>query len=73
MDVLKKFNLFAAREKNWLPPCYGRKQYKDMTKEEKTVIDSFEGEESYKQVMDKPDYFLGEIQPLALMGGSIGA
>lgn len=58
LDVLKKFNLFAAQGKNWLPPSYGKKQYKDMGQEEKAVIDSFEGEEEYNKVLANADYYL---------------
>lgn len=58
MDVLHKFNLFAAKGKNWLPPCYGRKAYQDMSGEERAVVDSFEGEKSYEHVMARADYFL---------------
>lgn len=68
-DVLHKFNLFAARGKNWLPPAYGKKRYKDMTQEEKAVIDSFEGEASYTDVMAHSDYFLQTSQPLMLGSG----
>lgn len=68
LDVLHKFNLFAAKDKNWLPPCYGKKRYKDMTPEEKAVIDSFEGEKSYAQVMQRADYFLQTSQPMMLLG-----
>lgn len=70
LDVLHKFNLFAAKDKNWLPPCYGKKRYKDMTPEEKAVIDSFEGEKSYEQVLQRRDYFLQTAQPMMLMGGT---
>lgn len=33
-DVLAKFNLFAAQNKNWLPPSFGKKHYKQMDEEE---------------------------------------
>lgn len=70
-DVIQKFNLFAAKGKNWLPPSYGRKRYKDLDAEEKAVIDSFEGEESYNRVLARPDYFLTEAsQMLRLEGAS---
>ncbi len=56
--LLEKFNLFAARHKNWLPPTYGKKKYTDMTDEEKAVIDSFQGEEAYADVLAHADYYL---------------
>lgn len=58
LDLLKKFNIFAAQRKNWIPPTYGSKQYKDMSAEEKAVIDSFEGEKSYKETMENKEKFL---------------
>lgn len=61
MDVLKKFNLFAARGKKWLPPCYGRKRYADMDAEEKAVVDSFEGKASYSDTLARADYFLSTV------------
>lgn len=69
-DVLQRFNLFAARGKGWLPPTYGKKAYKDMSKEERKVVDSFEGEESYNRVMLRRDYFLGDTAPIALAAGT---
>lgn len=64
MDLLQKFNLYAAKSKMWLPPSYGKKNYKDMTQEEKSVIDSFEGEASYNKVMNNKKYFLVETSDL---------
>lgn len=57
-ELLEKFNLFAAKNKNWLPPCYGKKRYEDMTKEEQHVVDSFQGKERYQHVLDHADYYL---------------
>ena len=68
-DVLQRFNLFAARGKGWLPPTYGKKAYKDMNTEERKVVDSFEGEDSYNRVMMRRDYFLGDTAPIALAAG----
>lgn len=57
LDVLHKFNLYAARDKNWLPPCYGRKAYREMDKEEQRVVDSFEGVDMYTHVVSCNVYF----------------
>lgn len=53
-DILRRFNLAASQGKNWLPEEYGTKPYGDMTQEEKTVVDSFEGEKSYTKNLGKP-------------------
>lgn len=63
-DLLHKFNLYGSQRKGWLPPSYGKAKYNDMTQEEKDVIDEFEGEKSYKKVMDNRDYFIVDSSKL---------
>lgn len=58
MDLLEKFNMFACQKKGWLPPNYGKRHYKDMSAEEKAVVDSFQGAKRYEEVMARADYFL---------------
>ena len=61
MDLLAKFNIFAARGKNWLPPSFGRKRYNDLSAEEKRTVDSFmneKGGKKYDAVCAHADYFL---------------
>ena len=67
-ELLKKFNIFGCQKHGWLPNGYGKKSYKDMTKEEQDVIDSFEGKSSYENVMSNPQVYLGGNQMLQLMG-----
>ena len=67
-DLLKKFNIFGCQKHGWLPDCYGKKAYKNMTKEEQGVIDSFEGEKEYNKVIANPSEYLGGNQMLQLMG-----
>ncbi len=69
LDLLMKLNLYGSQKKGWLPPCYGKKAYKDMTAEEKEVIDSFQGEEAYNEVMAKADYYLAPVTNQVLMLG----
>ncbi|SEU09070.1 protein of unknown function [Lacrimispora sphenoides] len=57
-ELLKKFNIFGSQKKGWLPPSYGKKKYKDMTAEEKTVVNEFEGEKEYAKVMNNTKYYL---------------
>jgi len=67
MELLHKFNLFAGKSKMWLPPSYGKEKYEDMTQEEKQVINEFEGEQSYKKVMLKKDYYIVETSKLLML------
>ena len=67
MDIVRRLNIFAARNRGWLPPNYGKTSYSGMTDEEKAVVDSFHGdgtdgsgESEYAAVMARRDYFLAE-------------
>ena len=57
-ELLKKFNLYGCMRKGWLPPSYGKKAYKDMTDEEKAVIDDFQGEMEYSHVFQNKDKYI---------------
>lgn len=56
--LLKKFNLFAGRKKNWLPDEYGAKAYDDMTADEKAVVRSFEGKQSYEDTVSGQAFYI---------------
>lgn len=56
--LIEKLNILGSMKKGWLPPCYGKKAYNDMTDEEKAVIDEFQGHEAYERVLDKAGYYL---------------
>lgn len=60
MDLVEKLNIYAAKNKNWLPPNYGRKAYAEMTTEEKSVVDSFQSRAEYARVLAMSGYFLAE-------------
>lgn len=60
-ELIDRFNIYAAQNKAWLPPNYGKTKYKDMTEEEKAVIDSFQGEKAYNEVMAKAGYYLAPV------------
>lgn len=60
MDILKKFNIFGSQKRGWLPPAYGKCQYKDFSEEEKRVVDDFDTvlNASYDDILSNRDYFL---------------
>lgn len=60
-ELIERFNIYAAQYKGWLPPCYGKKKYNDMTAEEKAVVDSFQGEKAYNEIMAKANYYLSPV------------
>lgn len=64
LDLLHKFNLTAAKHKMWLPPSYGKAKYTEMSKEEKDIIDQFEGKESYDKVYNNQSYYIVKTEEL---------
>jgi hypothetical protein len=64
LDLLHKFNLFGSQKKNWLPPSYGKTKYNDMSKEERNIIDEFEGMASYNKVYNNQSYYLVKTEEL---------
>lgn len=64
LDLLHKFNLFGSQRKNWLPPSYGKVKYKDMTNEEKEIVNEFEGEQSYNKVMVNKSYYIVDTREI---------
>ncbi len=66
-ELLKKFNIFGSQHKGWLPPSYGKKVYKDMTTEEKAVVNEFEGEKEYSKVISNKEYYIFDGSNLNLL------
>lgn len=60
-ELIERFNIYAAQQKAWLPPCYGKKAYKNMSEQEKAVIDSFQGEQAYNEILTKANYYLAPV------------
>lgn len=48
LDILRRFNVFVGKQKNWLGREYGAKDFKDMSKEEQSDVQAFEGESQYR-------------------------
>lgn len=68
-QILKKFNLFGGRNKNWLPHDYGKKSYSEMTDEEQEIVKSFEGKESYVETFSNATFYL-EQRPLMMIAAA---
>ncbi|MGL5331028.1 MAG: DUF4942 domain-containing protein [Peptostreptococcaceae bacterium] len=71
LDLLKKFNIFGALNKGWLPPTYSKKSYKDMEKEEREAIDNFEGEKEYNKTMMDKEYFIYNENSILMLGSGL--
>lgn len=65
MPLVDRLNIFAAQNRNWLPPNYGNKTYATMDEEEKAVVDGLNGdgtegsgEKAYTEIMKDREYYL---------------
>ena len=67
--IIDRLNIFAGQKKNWLPPTYGKKHYADMTAEEQTVIDDFQGAESYEKTISDPSMLITSGSALVALPG----
>lgn len=69
--VVEALNIYAGRQRSWLPPYYGKTRYEDMPEEGQTIIDEFQGREAYEKVMNNPGvYLIGAKQFAALTAGN---
>ena len=57
-ELIERFNIYAAQNRGWLPPTYGRKKYSDMDADEKKVVDSFQGEAEYEKILENRGFYL---------------
>ena len=60
-ELLKKFNIYGSQRKGWLPPAYGKKHYSEMSPEEQTVVDEFDGKKTYEEVMSNGEFYFSNI------------
>lgn len=67
-DLLEKFNLYIGRQRDWLPPCYGRKAYRNLSDEERAVADSFSGgEKGYSKIYENQTKYLVDGSQMLLL------
>jgi hypothetical protein len=53
--AIELLNIFVAKKRNWLPPTYGKKEYYNLSPDEKEAIDNFQGEKDYKRCLVDED------------------
>lgn len=75
-ELLERFNLYAGKRRQWLPPDYGRKRYDDLNEEERAVADSFSGgKKGYNTIFENQQKYLinsNELLLLAINNNSQG-
>ena len=74
-ELIERFNIYAAQNRGWLPPSYGKKRYRDMPEAERKVVDEFQGEKEYEKVLQNAGFYLasptqGAAAPLMLEAGA---
>ena len=60
--LLKKLNIYGSQRKGWLPKGYARRKYDEMDEEERAVVESFEGRESYEETLREAKYYLFDVK-----------
>ena len=55
-DILRRFNVTACKGKGWLPEGYGSTKVEKLTADERSVMESFEGVDSYSKNVGLPMY-----------------
>jgi hypothetical protein len=66
-DLLDQLNIFGCRQKNWLPPGYGKTAYEDFDDEARSVVDSFQGEAAYRETCRRQDLFINRMESMPLL------
>jgi len=56
--LVDKLNIFAARNRAWLPPNYGKAHYCEMSAEEQSAVNEFQGAVEYEKVMADRNFYL---------------
>jgi len=64
--LVDKLNIYAARNKAWLPPNYGKAHYCEMDAEEQAAVNEFQGAFEYEKVMADRNFYLFEATNSAL-------
>jgi hypothetical protein len=66
-ELIDKLNIFGSQKKNWLPPNYGKVSYEDMTNEEQTIINDFQGKQEYNKVFLNPNQYLYSVNNIKFL------
>lgn len=61
-SILRRFNVMACKNKEWLPHDYSTKSYDEMSKDEKGVVNSFENEKIYTKNLNKVGFAIKNEQ-----------
>lgn len=67
-NIIDRLNIYAGKNRGWLPPDYGKTRYEDMSTEAKEVIDSFQGKDEYDKVMENPQKYIVDTGSMNLLG-----
>jgi len=70
--LVDKLNIYAARNRAWLPPDYGKTRYRDMDEEAQQAVNEFQGEKEYEKVLNNAGYYLFEVGKDVLMLTAMG-
>lgn len=59
--VVDALNIYMGKDKDWLPPYYGKVSYEDLSENDRRTVDEFQGKEEYQKVFQNQSAYLIEI------------
>lgn len=65
--ILERLNIFVGRQRNWLPPTYGKVRYDDMDDNSRAIVDEFQGRDEYEKICSDVENYLIDVKPTPLM------
>ena len=58
--IIDRLNVYAAQNRGWLPPYYGKANYDEMCDEGKAVVNDFQGKAAYAKVLANKEFYLAD-------------
>jgi phospholipid N-methyltransferase len=55
-NIRRRFNITACKYKKWLPEDYGKKSYTELNVEEQSIVEEFEGRDSYDKNINQIEF-----------------
>ena len=59
--VVDALNIYMGKDKDWLPPYYGKVSYEDLSEDDRRTVDEFQGKEEYQKVFQNQSAYLIEV------------
>jgi len=69
-NIRRRFNIFACQRKNMLPHDYSKKPFDELSKEQQSVVEEFEGKTNYNKRLNQIGFISKALPQIAFVGDS---